>query len=145
MEITEVRIRLADQSSDKLKAFCSITIDNAFVIRDLKIIEGTKGIFVAMPSRKITDHCPKCRGKNPVAAKFCSECGCKLEMRRLTPTPDGRIKLYADIAHPVTTQCRDMIQEKVLRNYQEEVKHSKQPGYKPQEIEDLPSEHQNSL
>lgn len=144
MEITEVRIRLVEQSNEKLKAFCSITFDNAFVIRDLKIIEGVKGIFVAMPSRKITDHCPKCRGKNSIMAKFCSDCGVKLEMKRLTPSPEGRLKLYADIAHPITTQCRDMIQQKVLQAYQEEVKRSKQPGYKPQEIEDPPSDYQGS-
>ena len=60
MEITEVRIKLMDDPQDRLQAFCSITFDSCFVIRDLKIIEGTKGSFVAMPSRKLTDHCPRC-------------------------------------------------------------------------------------
>ena len=53
MEITEVRISLRDDN--KLKAFASITLDNSFVIRGLKIIEGAKGLFVAMPSRKRPD------------------------------------------------------------------------------------------
>jgi stage V sporulation protein G len=53
MEITEIRISLRDDN--KLKAFASITFDNAFVIRGLKIIEGAKGLFVAMPSRKRPD------------------------------------------------------------------------------------------
>ena len=53
MEITEIRISLRDDN--KLKAFASITIDNCFVIRGLKIIEGAKGMFVAMPSRKRPD------------------------------------------------------------------------------------------
>lgn len=53
MEITEIRISLRDDN--KLKAFASITIDNCFVIRGLKIIEGAKGTFVAMPSRKRPD------------------------------------------------------------------------------------------
>ncbi len=53
MEITEIRISL--RSDNKLKAFASITLDNMFVIRGLKIIEGAKGVFVAMPSRKRPD------------------------------------------------------------------------------------------
>ena len=60
MEITEVRIKLMEDNSgsnERLQAFCSITFDDMFVIRDLKIIEGAKGFFVAMPSRKLTDRC----------------------------------------------------------------------------------------
>lgn len=53
MEITEIRMSLRDDN--KLKAFASITLDNCFVIRGLKVIEGAKGIFVAMPSRKRPD------------------------------------------------------------------------------------------
>lgn len=53
MEITEIRISLRDDN--KLKAFASITLDNCFVIRGLKVIEGAKGMFVAMPSRKRPD------------------------------------------------------------------------------------------
>ena len=53
MDITDVRLRLVETNrSAKLKAFASITIDNVFVIHDLKVIEGHKGLFVAMPSRK---------------------------------------------------------------------------------------------
>jgi stage V sporulation protein G len=53
MKITEVRVSLRDD--DKLKAFVSITLDNCFVIRGLKIIRGNRGMFVAMPSRKRSD------------------------------------------------------------------------------------------
>ena len=53
MDITEVRISL--RSDAKLKAFASITLDDCFVIRGLKIIQGASGIFVAMPSRKRKD------------------------------------------------------------------------------------------
>ena len=54
MEITEIRIKLMDDPNDRLQAFCSITFDGSFVVRDLKIIQGTRGSFVAMPSRKLT-------------------------------------------------------------------------------------------
>ena len=53
MDITEVRISMRDDA--KLKAFASITLDDCFVIRGLKIIKGQTGIFVAMPSRKRKD------------------------------------------------------------------------------------------
>ena len=55
MEITEVRIKLMDEPGERLKAFCSITFDDSFVVRDLKIIEGASGLFIAMPSRKRKD------------------------------------------------------------------------------------------
>ncbi len=53
MEITEVRIHLRNE--EKLKAYATITIDKCFVVRDLKIIQGNTGMFVAMPSRKKPD------------------------------------------------------------------------------------------
>ena len=53
MEITEVRVYPVDE--DKLKAYVTITFDQCFVVRDLKIIQGTNGLFVAMPSRKCKD------------------------------------------------------------------------------------------
>ncbi|TFG88408.1 MAG: septation protein SpoVG, partial [Gemmatimonadales bacterium] len=53
IEITEVRISLRDD--DKLKAFVSITLNDAFVISGLKVIKGNTGVFVAMPSRKRPD------------------------------------------------------------------------------------------
>ncbi len=53
MEITEVKVFPVNE--DRLKAYVSITIDHVFVIRDLKIIEGTGGLFVAMPSKKRKD------------------------------------------------------------------------------------------
>jgi stage V sporulation protein G len=53
MEVTEIRLRLRDE--EKLKAFASVTFDDCFVVRDLKVIDGTNGLFVAMPSRRMPD------------------------------------------------------------------------------------------
>ena len=78
MEITEVRIKLMEDPQERLQAFCSITFDHCFVIRDLKIIEGAKGSFVAMPSRKLTDRCPRCNTKNQLRALYCNQCGVQL-------------------------------------------------------------------
>ena len=54
MQITDVRIRKIEKEG-KMKAVVSITIDNEFVVHDIKVIEGDKGLFIAMPSRKATD------------------------------------------------------------------------------------------
>lgn len=80
MNITEVRVRKV-AAGGKLKAFASITIDGLFVVHDLKIIEGHKGLFVAMPSRK---------------------------------TGTGA---FRDIAHPIATEAREMIQRKIIEEF----------------------------
>ena len=52
MKLTDVRIRKVDKEDTKLRAVASVTIDDSFVIHDIKVIEGTDGLFIAMPSRK---------------------------------------------------------------------------------------------
>jgi len=131
VEITEVRIKLMDEPGERLKAFCSITFDDCFVIRDLKIIEGANGPFVAMPSRKLTAHCPNCRCKNHLRAAFCNQCGTRLRENQALRDEEGRAKLYADIAHPINASCREMIQQRVIRAFEEEKARSKLPGYVP--------------
>jgi stage V sporulation protein G len=127
--ITEVRIKLMEANHERLLGFCSVTFDDMFVIRDLKIIEGTRGFFVAMPSRKLTDRCPECQFKNHLRARFCNHCGLALdEDRALRPT-EGRTKLHADIAHPIHSPCRDLIQKAIMKAYLEERERSQRPGY----------------
>ena len=136
MEITEVRVKLVRNKDDRLKAFCSITLDNEFVIRDIKIIEGTDGHFVAMPSRKMSDHCEKCGGKNHLRARFCNNCGAALPENRIKKDPKGRMKLHADIAHPINAKCRQRLQQKVVATFEEELEKSKQPGYRPVDLDE---------
>ena len=87
MQITDVRIRKIEKEG-KMKAVVSITIDEEFVIHDIKIIEGDKGMFIAMPSRK---------------------------------TAEGE---YKDIAHPIKSSTRELIQNLILQKYNEELLHS---------------------
>lgn len=135
MEITEVRVKLMEDAGERLQAFCSITLDDAFVVRDLKIIEGATGPFVAMPSRKLTTHCPHCRCKNHLRAAFCNQCGREQREQHAMKDEDGRAKLYADIAHPINATCREMIQQRVIEAYEEELARSQQPGYVPSYVE----------
>jgi stage V sporulation protein G len=130
VEVTEVRIKLMDDPGERLQAFCSITFDDCFVIRDLKIIGGTNGPFVAMPSRKLTGHCPHCGSKNHLRAAHCNQCGGRLT-ERTARDEDGRAKLYADIAHPINSACREMIQQRVISAFQQELEQAKLPGYVP--------------
>ncbi len=80
MNITDVRIRKINHEG-RMKAIVSVTFDDSFVVHDVKVVEGTNGLFVAMPSRK---------------------------------TPDGE---YRDIAHPISTDAREIIQNAVLKAY----------------------------
>lgn len=81
MNITDVRVRKVNLEG-KMKAIVSITIDDAFVIHDVKVVDGQNGLFVAMPSRK---------------------------------TPEGD---FRDIAHPITSSAREVIQSAVLEAYE---------------------------
>lgn len=130
MDITEVRIKLmfADQE-ERLLGFCSVTFDHAFVVRDLKIIRGGTGPFVAMPSRKLMDRCQSCSYKNPLRAAYCNHCGTALDDDRSYKQPNGKAKLYTDIAHPINSTCRDLIQEVVLIAYEKEVLLAEQHDY----------------
>lgn len=83
MQITDIRIRKVIAET-RMKAIVSVTFDDAFVVHDIKVIEGGDGrLFVAMPSRK---------------------------------TPDGE---YKDIAHPINSETRAELSEKILEKYHE--------------------------
>ncbi len=121
MQITEVKARLVEDKTERLRAFCTVTLDHEFVVRDIKIIDGAKGLFVAMPSRKLTDHCPKCGGKNHLRAKFCNDCGGRLPGQRNPDPEEGSGKLHVDIAHPINSECRGRFQKAILSAYEKEL------------------------
>ena len=129
MEITEIRIKLMDNPEDRLRAFCSIIFDHCFVIRDLKIIEGNNGPFIAMPSRKLSMHCSNCNSKNHLRARFCNQCGKRVRRGRQDSDGPGRPKLYADIAHPINAECREEIQSAVVKEFFKELERAKLPDY----------------
>lgn len=137
MNITEIRIKLVPGKRDKLRGFASITVDSCLVIRDIKIIEGGQGIFVAMPSRKLCDRCPSCAGKNHVRARFCNDCGTRLDQTRADNDERGRPRLYADVAHPIHQRARDFVQGAVLEEYRLELERSSKEGYVETTFDDL--------
>jgi len=84
MNVTEVRVRKV-LAEGKMKAIVSVTLDDAFVVHDVKVVEGQNGLFVAMPSRRM---------------------------------PDGE---FRDIAHPITSSAREVIQDAVLQAYKKAI------------------------
>ncbi|HKL95585.1 MAG TPA: septation regulator SpoVG [Haploplasma sp.] len=82
MKITNVRIKLVS-TEGRLKAVGSITLNDCFVVHDVRVLEGEKGMFVAMPSKKM---------------------------------PNG---MFRDIAHPINTDTRNMIDTEVLKAYEQ--------------------------
>jgi stage V sporulation protein G len=123
MEITEVRIFLKDSPDKKLKAYATVTFDNAFVVRNIEVIEGSTGLFIAMPSRKIKQACPKCNFKNEMRSKYCNQCGTQLP---LSSRPIGQEinssaqSEHKDIAHPITQSFREYLQKRILEAYEQE-------------------------
>jgi stage V sporulation protein G len=115
VNITEVRIFEKQTKDKKLRAFATVTFDNCFVVRDVKIIEGNKGLFVAMPSRRIKTACSKCGHGNVVRSRYCNNCGAGLEIR--LADNGSRQSEHRDIAHPITLECRELIQKAVLDAY----------------------------
>lgn len=153
MQLSEIRINLcghpashalaadamragmqAQAQPGRLRAFCSLTFDNTFVVRDVKLVEGNEGLFLAMPSRKLCDRCRRCGEKNHLRARFCNQCGMRLnDVRHMSG--NGRVKLHADIAHPINAGCRADLERQVLAAYLEEFERSKEPGYVPPSLE----------
>jgi len=128
VDITEVRIFPKEGKDKKLKAYAAVTFDGAFVVRNIKIIEGSKGLFVAMPSRKLRQACASCGFTNPVKSKFCNECGkviaasiarARSEMN-FQEEAEQRQSDHRDIAHPITPEFRDYLQNKVLTAFEAE-------------------------
>ncbi|MFA5431231.1 MAG: septation protein SpoVG family protein [Candidatus Omnitrophota bacterium] len=123
MEITEVRVFLKDSPDKKLKAYATVTFDNAFVVRNIKVIEGNNGVFIAMPSRKLKFACPKCGFKNEIRSKYCNQCGAQLPFTSAPAETDaagGAQSEHKDIAHPITQSFREYLQKKILDIYEQE-------------------------
>ncbi len=127
MEITEVRVFMRNSQEGKLRAYASITLDNCFIIRDLKVIDGKKGLFIAMPSRKLRQPCLKCGHPNVIGSKFCNACGAPVEsvlpkINASMPTREGEAhqEVHKDIAHPISVETRNYVQKTVLEAYEKE-------------------------
>lgn len=120
MEITEIRVFPKEGQDKKLKAYTTVTFDNCFVVRNIKVIQGSDGLFIAMPSRKLKNPCVKCGFKVEVGSKFCNQCGAAVKSGD-RPQEDQDAKAeHRDIAHPITQEFREYLQKKILEAYKKE-------------------------
>jgi len=137
MEITEVRIFLRESPDKKLKAYATVTFDNAFVVRNIKVIEGGSGLFIAMPSRKLKSSCPKCGFRNEIRSKYCNQCGAQLPSVSMPTGNYNAQSEHRDIAHPITQNFRDYLQKKVLEAYNVEKEKGASPKEASEQVEDM--------
>jgi stage V sporulation protein G len=127
MEITEIRVFIKEGHDKKLKAYTTVTFDNAFVVRNIKVIQGSGGLFIAMPSRKVKTQCLKCHFKNEVGSKFCNKCGVELPVDQQPDMEDAKSE-HRDIAHPITKEFREYLQNKILSAYTREIEKGPSAG-----------------
>ena len=121
MEITEVRVALLDDPEKRLKGYATLTFDQCFVVRNIKIIEGKSGLFVAMPSRKPKVECGACHFKNDLGARHCCQCGHALTpVDRTRESPSGEGHTHRDIAHPITADFRRYLEQTLIEAYEAE-------------------------
>jgi len=122
MEITEVRVSLRDDQPEKrLKAYATITFDQSFVVRNIKVIEGKTGLFVAMPSRKPKVACGSCGFKGDVGGRFCAQCGAPIAHASSVAEAEATEAMsHRDIAHPITAEFRQYLQRTILEAYDAE-------------------------
>ena len=128
MIVTKVRIHGVAAGNPFLLAFASSTLDDMFVIHDLKVIQGKERIFVAMPDRKIVEGCLDCGCLNFLEAHVCHHCRRVLIVDPPDPEVHARIKVHTDIVHPLTSDCRALIENPVLDAFRKASDCIKQTG-----------------
>ncbi|MCM8769837.1 MAG: septation protein SpoVG family protein [Candidatus Omnitrophica bacterium] len=124
MEITETRVSPIHSSNSRLRAYVSVTFDNAFVVRDIRIIEGKNGLFVAMPSKKTQKPCSKCGYKNATGSRFCGSCGSSLPTENSQKAPVA--ERHKDLAHPINSAFREYMQTKIIEAYKKAIEKESQ-------------------
>ena len=118
MEITEIRVFPKQGQDKKRQGYVTVTFSNKFVVRNIKIIQGATGLFIAMPSRKVKYNCPTCSTKNESGSRFCNQCGKELPSINVEPA-EAKTE-HKDIAHPITQEFRDYLQRSILEAFEKE-------------------------
>ncbi len=122
LQITRVQVIVLPPGEQPLCGYCSVTLNECFVIHDLRILRGPDRLFVAMPSRKRTWPCQTCGHRNQVQARYCNACGASLR----EPAPAGAAgataeRVHVDIAHPLTSEFRQRLQDAVIAEFLQHV------------------------
>jgi stage V sporulation protein G len=116
MEVSEVRISLREDEGKRLKAYATVTFDHSFVVRNIKVVEGNEGLFVAMPAKKARQFCSRCGKKVEVGSRFCNHCANPQPVSIKNSDVQRQIN-HQDVAHPINQEFRDYLQSKILSAY----------------------------
>lgn len=101
MQVTDVKVKIM-RAEGNLKAYASVTFDDEFVVKDIKVIDGKNGLFIAMPSKPLKNR----RNEEAVEEEY----------------SEDRRNFHKDIAHPINAGARGKIQSAILAKYEEELK-----------------------
>lgn len=115
MRITEITVKRADDLPNprqEVLAYAKVVLDGELAVKDIKVMKVNGKFFIGMPSRKITDRCPKCGEKNALTDQYCSRCGCRRDRSDVT------MRGFADVAHPINSKFREYLTSSILNEYQ---------------------------
>lgn len=121
MQITDVRVRLADERDrdDRIRAYVNLELGGCLVIKDLRVVDTGGKLLMAMPSRKAAHPCPRCRDKNHLKALYCNRCGTRLPHPGSLRYGDGQSKLHVNVAFPTNNEFRRELEAVVFAAYRE--------------------------
>lgn len=124
MNITMVYVELNDRGGP-LRAYVDVVLDSNFMVHGLKVVEGERGMIVAMPSTRPKLMCPSCgHPDRPIVDDFCGNCGGQMPAynERVAASAakqkDGKFRAHYDVCHPLNPQTRRMIEDVVLEAYE---------------------------
>ncbi len=136
MNITNTQLDIIENPNGKLRAFCSLTFNHEFVVKNFKIIKGKHGLFVAMPSRKLTKPCYRCDNRAFRNANYCDRCGKEFDDRSGNSHHDTD-ETHSDIAFPIEDDFREQLEDRLIAAYRKRkeggsgvnVEHAKDENY----------------
>ncbi len=113
VNITNVHLQLCDENNRRLRAYCSLVFDDAFVVHNIRIIEKNGELLMAMPSRKVTEKCRLCGINNSIDSTFCAGCGKRFDDQHELYTK----KVHVDVVHPINADFRSTLEERIFKEY----------------------------
>ncbi len=110
MEITKINVKLVSKEKSRLKAYVSVVLDGCLEIRNIRIIQGKKDLFVVMPNKENFRTCPFCGSKTSWKDQYCKSCGKEISV--IIPS----VK-FKDIVRPLTSDFAKYFTDAILTEY----------------------------
>lgn len=111
MKITEISVKPTQNPHEGVLAYCKLVFDNELAVKDIKIMDVRGRVFIAMPAKKITQHCTECGHKNALIDHFCASCGIAREVAQDVE------RCFQDLTHPINPSFRAYVEETIMEEY----------------------------